>query len=222
MSGKKIGVIAGGPVDTQMGVDFLFSKGLDANPYPAAKAAREQIDLQMSSSEVRTNKVREILEQIKSDGMDSVMVYCNSLSATVDMDQLSEELNIKIVTPLHAYQKLALQFCNLGVIAGNSQGLAGIERAILSVNKDCNIIGLSMLPLVLEIEKKTSPQAIIEKLALQTVLKMYQLLEIDALILGCTHFPYLYDELVKHTCIPILNPAELMYQLLVQNSCILT
>lgn len=216
MSNKKIGVIAGTQVDTQMGVDFLVSKGLYAKSYPAAKAAREQTELQMASIEALTNKVRNIIKQIMNDGMDSVMIYCNSLSSTVDMDQLSKELKIKIVTPLHAYKILATQYYNFGVLAGNNQGLAGIERTILSVNKDCNVIGLSMLPLVVEIEEKTLPSMIIEKFALKNVLKMYEQIGIDTLILGCTHFPYLYDELVNHTNIPIIDPAELMYELLIK------
>ncbi len=36
---RKVGVIAGSPVDTQMGVDVLIKKGLKASAYPAAKAA---------------------------------------------------------------------------------------------------------------------------------------------------------------------------------------
>lgn len=47
-------------------------------------------------------------------------------------------------------------------------------------------------------------------------MKMFEQLGVDALILGCTHFPYLYDELVKHTTVPILDPAELMYTMLLQ------
>lgn len=216
MSNKKVGVIAGGLVDTQMGVDFLVSKGLSAHPYPAAKEAREQAEFQIASIEVLTNKIRKLFEQIIGDGMASVMIYCNSLSSTVDMQQLSEEFKIKIVTPLQAYAKLASQYSSLGVLAGNNQGLAGIERSILQVNKSCTVIGLSMLPLVLEIEKKTLPSIIIERFSLKTVLKMFEQLGVDALILGCTHFPYLYDELVKHTTVPILDPAELMYTMLLQ------
>lgn len=213
---KKVGVVAGSPVDTQMGVDFLLSKGLYAKSYPAANAAREQTEFQMSSVEVRTNKVREILKQIKFDGMDSVMIYCNSLSSTVDMNELSKELDIQIVTPLDAYRKLAGQYLNFGVMAGNNQGLAGIERTILSEKKECNVIGLSMLPLVVEIEKETPPAEIVEKFGLKIVLKMYEHLKVDAIILGCTHFPYVYDELTKHALLPIIDPAELIYKILVK------
>lgn len=216
MINQKIGVIAGSPVDTKMGVDFLVSKGLYAKSYPAASAAREQTELQMASIEELTNKVREIIRRIMNDGMDSVMIYCNSLSSAVDMGKLSEELSVKIITPLNAYRILATQYFNFGVLAGNNQGLAGIERTILSVNKECNVIGLSMLPLVVEIEEKTLPKKIVDKFALKTVLKMYEQLGIDALILGCTHFPYLHNELVKHTNIPIIDPAELMYRLLMK------
>ena len=43
----KVGVIAGSPVDTQMGVEVLNVRGIETYAYPAAKAAREQTEFQM-------------------------------------------------------------------------------------------------------------------------------------------------------------------------------
>lgn len=42
MKNIKVAVIAGTPVDTQMGVDFLKSKNIDAYPYPVSKNPKEQ------------------------------------------------------------------------------------------------------------------------------------------------------------------------------------
>lgn len=43
MENKKIAVIAGTPVDTKMGADFLNSKGLNAFSYPVSQDPREQL-----------------------------------------------------------------------------------------------------------------------------------------------------------------------------------
>lgn len=40
MENKKIAVIAGTPVDTKMGADFLNSKGLNAFSYPVSQDPR--------------------------------------------------------------------------------------------------------------------------------------------------------------------------------------
>ena len=88
----KVGVIAGSPVDTQMGVEVLNVRGIETYAYPAAKAAREQTEFQMQSSEVRTNRIQRLIQSAQSDGMNAMMIYCNSLSSTVDMEMLSRKL----------------------------------------------------------------------------------------------------------------------------------
>lgn len=210
----KVGVIAGTPVDTQMGVDFLISKGINASGYPVSSCPEEQSKLQILSPVELTNIIRNIIRKIKEEKIDIILVYCNSLSAAVDMDRLSEEEGIKIVTPLNVYKKIASKYNNIGVLAANNQSCAGIEKVIQSVNPDCNVIGIGVLPLVVEIEKATPPAKIIEDFALKDILKFYKTINVDVIILGCTHFPYFYDELKKHSQVPIINPAESIYDII--------
>ncbi len=214
---KKIGVIAGGPVDTQMGVDVLTAKGLTACSYPAANFAREQTEFQMQPLDMRTEKIRSLIRNAKSDGVDAMMIYCNSLSSTVDMETLSQELEIPVVTPLMAYAQYAKQYGTLAVIAGNNQGLAGIERAILASNLSATVIGLSLLPMVIEIEAGTPPEQIAEKFALKNAMNVFEHAGAEALILGCTHFPYIHQSLKPCTAMPILDPADQMYDMLVMS-----
>ncbi len=213
---RKVGVIAGSPVDTQMGVDVLIKKGLKASAYPAAKAAREQTEFQMQSQEVRTEKVRSLILQACADGMEEILIYCNSLSSTVDMEGLSGELGVKIVTPLMAYTYYAKEYQIISVLAGNNQGLAGIERAILGSNPSCTVIGASLLPMVIEVEAQTPPQQIIEKFGLLNLFQFFKHAGAQAFILGCTHFPYIRNALENKVTIPILDPSDKMYELLVE------
>jgi glutamate racemase len=211
---KKIraAVIAGTPVDTKLGVDYLISKEISASGYPVSSTPEEQSALQILSPQKLTDEVRNILRKIKGEGIEIVMVYCNSMSAAVDMAKLSVEENINIITPYTAYKKIAAQYALIGLLAANNQSAAGIEKVIQNENPKCDILGLGLLPLVVEIEKSTPPEKIIENFSLKSIIEFYNWNSVDAIILGCTHFPYLHEELKKYTDIPIIDPAELMYE----------
>jgi len=210
----KVGVIAGTPVDTQMGVDFLISKGINACGYSVSSGPQEQSKFQILSPFELADKIRKIIRKIKSENIDTIIIYCNSLSAAVDMDKLSIEEDIRIITPLNIYKKIACNCKNIGVLTANNKSSAGIEKVVQSVNSDCNVIGIGILPLVIDIEKGISAQKIVENFALRNVMEFYNSIKVDVVILGCTHFPYLYNELKKYTAIPILDPAELMYEMI--------
>lgn len=216
MDNKRIGIIAGTFVDTQMGVDFFISKGMDALGYPVSSSPEEQSMLQILSPLELSDSIREIIRTIKSEGINSIVVYCNSLSAAVDLDKLAIGEDVRIITPFSAYKTIANEYKSIGVLTANNQSSAGIEKIILSTNPECNVIGIGILQLAIEIEKGTPADLIVEQFGLKSILDFYNKMKVDVIILGCTHFPYLYDELNKYSSIPILDPAELMYELLTQ------
>lgn len=214
VNNMKVAVIAGTPVDTEMGIEFLTSKGINTLGYPVSSCPEEQSQIQISSPFELTNKIRNIINEIKIENINTIMIYCNSLSAAVDMEKLAREEDIRIITPLNIYKDIACNYNNIGVMAANNQSLAGIEKVMQSVNPCCNIIGIGILPLVVDIETGISAEKIVEKFALKKVMEFYNTIKVDAVILGCTHFPYLYKELKKYASIPIIDPAELMYEMI--------
>lgn len=207
---KKIAVIAGSPVDTNMGVDVLKAVGLDAYAYPAAKAAREQTEFQMAPEDVRTEKVREIMKTAIGDGMNAFMIYCNSLSSTVDVEGLGKELNVQVVTPLQQYRKLAMNYELVAVMTGNNQGAAGIERAIMGANDKATVVGTGCLPLVIAVEDKVESEKMVENFGLKNLAAFYEAVGCEAVILGCTHFPWFGDTLAEYTKLPVIDPANMM------------
>ncbi len=174
----------------------------------------EQSKIQILSPRELEEKVRELIEKIKYEMINTIIVYCNSLSAAVDMARLSREEDIRIITPFDIYKKIAFDYNNIGVITANNKSSAGIEKVIQSVNPNCNVIGIGILPMVVDIEKGISATEIVGKFALRNLMEFYTSIKVDVIILGCTHFPYIYDELRKYTSIPILDPAELMYKMI--------
>mgnify|MGYP001481507551 FL=1 len=97
-----IGVIAGTLIDTQMGVDFLYQNKLQAKGYPVSQTPKEQSRLQLLDKEILYKKVIELVKKAKQDGVRAIFVYCNSLSAAIDMGKVELETSIPIITPFTA------------------------------------------------------------------------------------------------------------------------
>ena len=217
MDRSRIGIIAGTYVDTQMGVDFFAAKGIAAKGYPVSSSPEEQSSLQILSPKELTEDIRKLVRSIKDEGKDTVVVYCNSLSTAVDFQAISKEEEIRIITPLSAYKTIASKYNFIGVLTANNQTSSGIERIMLGVNPEIDVVGIALLPVVILIEANVPAKAIIEKFALNHIVQFFNTIGADAIILGCTHFPYLKHELGKLTSLPIVDPAELMYEMIIKN-----
>ena len=149
MTNIKVAVIAGTPVDTKMGVEFLNLKGINALGYPVSSCPEEQSKIQILSPFGLMNKISNIIDKIKHENIETIIIYCNSISAAVDMNKLSIKKDIRIITPFDIYKKIAYDYKSMGVLTANNQSCAGIEKAIQSVNADCNVIGIGLLPVVI-------------------------------------------------------------------------
>ncbi len=212
---ETIGVIAGTPIDTQMGVDFLEGKGLKAAGYPISDNPKEQSRLQLLSKDKLYDIVIQKVFKAKSQGINKIFVYCNSLSAAIDMDKVSKETDSLVITPFIAYHDIAKDFSKLLIFAANGQSCSKIEEILEQSNEDIRIWSISALPLVEEIETNKSPMEIYNKFAIDYILSWAKINKIEAILLGCTHFPYLSDILLSKTTIPIIDPAEKMLERLI-------
>ena len=210
MAAEQIAVLAGTPVDTQMGVDCLARAGLNSLAFPLASDPRQQTAFQISSQAEKTAAVRAVLKQAQAQGCEKAFVYCNSLSSAVDFPPLAAETGMTIVTPLDIYRELAPQYRRLGLIAANAQGLAGIERTLFAANPALDLLGACMLPVVLSIEAGEPPEELVERHRLPELAEWFRMSGMEALVLGCTHFPYFKEALAKRTSLPLIDPAEEM------------
>ena len=205
-----IAVLAGTPVDTQMGVDFLTGAGLPGIAFPLSADPREQTAFQISSAAEKQARALAVLKQAMGQGCEKAFVYCNSLSASVDFPCLPRETGMKIVTPLDVYRDLAPRYERLAFIAANAQGLAGIERTLYSANPDLELMGACLLPVVLSIEAGMDPAELVARHRLAELASWFRECGMEALLLGCTHFPYFKEALAARTSLPLLDPAEEM------------
>ena len=214
MREKPVAVFAGTPIDTRMGADVLTSHGLTPLMYPVSRDPVEQTSFQVKNLEEKHAVLRGMLRDAMQKGCESAFIYCNSLSGAVRFPVLAQELNLRIVTTMDVYDKLAQRYDKLAVIAANAQALAGQETVMVRANPRILPMSVGMLPVVLDIEAGYPPEEIVRRNCLDTLMRYYEGIGCEALLLGCTHFPYIRDALATCTALPIIDPAEEMVQML--------
>ena len=168
----------------------------------------------MKSAEEKRTVLTGILRGAMERGCGSAFIYCNSLSGSADFPALSRELGLRIVTPMDAYGKIARQYRRLAVIAYNGQALAGIDTAMVRANPKIILLPAGTPTVTLDIEQGLDPDEIIRRNHIDALAHCFEACGCEALVLGCTHFPYVADALRAYTDLPLLDPAEEMLRLL--------
>ena len=209
----KIAVMAGTPIDSKLGAELLNSYGYDdVVLVPISNNPVEQTTFQALEDEERENIIVKIIDELKENSCDAIFVYCNSLSSVVDFDRLAEKMNISIITPMQMYRNLGLEYKYLAVMAANSHGLTGVENNLYVSNPRLRVLGLSMLELVKAIEESNRPEQIVEDFNFKTLFNYFELTNVEAVVLGCTHFPYIKKELEKITKLHIIDVGVFMIE----------
>lgn len=209
----KIAVMAGTPIDSQLGEDLLKKYGYkDIVKIPISENPVEQTTFQALDDSEREDIIVEIINKIKEQQCSVIFVYCNSLSSVVDFDRLAIENEINIITPMQMYRNLGLEYKYLAVMAANSHGLTGVENNLYLSNPELKVFGLSMLELVKAIEDKNSPDKIVADFDFKNLFKYFEQTEVEAVVLGCTHFPYIKEELEKITKLSIIDVGIFMIE----------
>ena len=209
----KIAVVAGTPVDTRMGADLMKEKGAEAACFPVSRTPEKQTVFQTGSQAVREAVVGAILDEIKARGLERVLLYCNSLSATIDARVLAGERGLRVWTPMDVYGEIARRHRRVGVLAANCQGAAGVERAMVNASPGTIVLGAANLALVQGVEAGRPPEELAEDCGLTEALRFFERNGAEAVVLGCTHFPYVKGALESRTALPVLDPADRLAEL---------
>lgn len=215
---KKIGVIAGTTIDTKMGVEFLEKNGFEAYGYPISKNCYEQDKMQYLSREELENIVCDKIYHMKNNGLNSCFVYCNSLSSAINFNKISQKTEFKIITPYDAYRIIGNDYDFLILLAANSMSTKNIEEFIKNINPKIKFLSLGFLTLVNKIETCNNKKDILQQSGIPEMIKFFEKVEPEikskSLILACTHFPHIKDEIEKLTNLKVIDPAETMIELL--------
>lgn len=207
---KKIAVMAGTPIDTQMGVELLTPLPVETISMPVSTNPNEQTFFQTLPYAKKYQLIKQRLLEVKQQGADQAFIYCNSLSGSVDFDELAQELQLPILTPFHVYRELAQKYRKLGVLAANAQGAAGIERELIQTNAALQVYHVTNLDWVNAVEQRIPAPQIVASFGLRDTVDFFNANQVDAILIGCTHFPYFLTDYQKETAIPCIDPATIL------------
>lgn len=216
----KVVSIAGTPVDTRMGADFLREKDPSLEVYEFNMSANpvEQTMFQFGSEESKHARMVEVFDELEGRGIRNFFIYCNSLSGAFNFDAFAVERGVNIITPFQVYRSIAARYKHIAFNAANLLGAYGIEKAFRDVKPDIDMIGMGHLAIVLDIEAGLAPEQIIERQALKELGVFFKKAGAEVWVLGCTHFPYLKEALQKQIELPLIDPAGEMYELLLKGA----
>lgn len=202
------------PYDSQAWVLFLQTLWYSSiKSFSITHSPEEQNELQFSNPQVLYKKCLDICNNSKILWIRTVLIYCNSLSSVLDIDTMTQESGIKIITPLEIYEKLWEKHKNICVIAANSTWAAIAEKYIgLSWNK--NIVSIWFLDIVKKIENKHSAEEVVNTTNLQQIIYFLESQSIEIIILSCTHFPHITKKLQSITKIKVVDLNAWLQKLL--------
>lgn len=228
----KTAVIAGTPVDTEMGVCFIKQMNQEAGAggivlepvyAPAATDCDAQVKFQYSDEEGKRRVIDAIFDRQIADGVRDFFIYCNSLSGSFDFDSYAAEKSretgqeIRVYTPLQIYRRLGGRYDRVGVLAAHNLSAHAIEAALMTSNPDIYAIGAGSMAIVKAVEERVPPKEIADGYGLRGLADFMKACGAEAIILGCTHFPYFKEELAGLTELPIIDPSEEMYKNIIKN-----
>ena len=224
MKERRVAVLAGTPVDTAMGVEYIKNKNSETEGQcllplcdPVAEDCDAQVRFQYSDDDGKRAVMDNIFDAEIAEGVRDFFIYCNSLSGSFDFDtyavmkSLETGEDIRVYTPLQVYRKLGREYERLGVMAANNLSTHAIEEALMTSNPDIYMIGTGNMTIVRAIEDGLEPGEIVEKCGLAHMVKYMESCGAEAIVLGCTHFPYFREELAGLTDLPIIDPAGEMF-----------
>ncbi len=214
---KTIGIIGGTPIDTRMGQDFVEKQGHKSIGRAAADNLEDQARMQVLEKEKLYGITLEKIRELSKEGAEGVIIYCNSLSSSLDLEKLRQEALLPLVTPLDVYKNLAPKYKLIMLLSAANTSNMSIEHIMREQNQDLTVIGVSVLPVVSAIENNEDPSKIFTGLGLKKFSEAALELEAEAIFLACTHFPYFEAEInafLKGKKVEVINPAVEMVDLL--------
>lgn len=227
----RVAVLAGTPVDTVMGVEYIKNKNSSMEGQcllplsePVSESCDSQLKFQYSDEDQKRAVMDNIFDPDIADGVRDFFIYCNSLSGSFDFDtyavmkSLDCGEDIRVYTPLQVYRSLGESYSRIGVMAANNLSAFAIEEALMTTCPDIYVIGTGNMAIVRAIEDGFSPEEVVEKCGLAEMVKYMEVCGAEAIVLGCTHFPYFKKELAKLTSLPIIDPADRMHETLVNRA----
>lgn len=163
------------------------------------------------SRDTVTRYSRQIVRFLQAQEVKAIVVACNTASAYA-LDELEKEIDIPILGVVRPGAKVAAEATKNGKI-----GVIGTEGTINSriyatyikqINENFNVIGKACPLLVPLVEEGLLKDPVTDEIAMRYLSELIDL-DIDTLILGCTHYPLIRSTVgrIMGDQVTLVNPA---------------
>lgn len=171
---------------------------------------------------------RQIVNFLQTKNVKAIVIACNTASAFA-LDILKTEINIPIIGVIHAGAITATKTTKvgrIGVVGTNGTISSGIyEKTIHEINSELEVIQKACPLLVPLVEEGLINDSVTDEIISRYVSELKSR-HIDSLVLGCTHYPLLYNTFrrIMGEGVSLVNPAyetakELKSLLIRENLC---
>lgn len=163
------------------------------------------------SSETVTKYTFQSINFLLEKDIKAIVIACNTASAR-SLVQAQERYNIPIIGVVKPGSKGALQKTKnkkIGIIGTEGTiSSKAYESEILKTDPTAEVFSAAC-PLFVPIVEEGWSNTIIAKLTAEEYLKNFEKTGIDTLVMGCTHYPMLYNTIkeVTNNRIELVNPA---------------
>ena len=163
------------------------------------------------SPETITKYSRQIARFLQSQQVKAIVIACNSASACA-LDALEEEVELPIIDVVRPGAKTAMEATHngkIGVIATEATIQSGIyKRYIEEHDTDVSVVGKACPLFVPLVEEGLWEDPVTDEIARRYLTELIDI-DIDTLILGCTHYPLIRSTVGKimGDKVTLVNPA---------------
>lgn len=154
---------------------------------------------------------RQIIHFLQTQGVKAIVIACNTASALA-LDTVKDEFDIPIIGVVEPGARAALAVTEtkkIGVIGTEATVKSAMyEKIIQGTHPDVTVIAKACPLFVPLVEEGFKKHHVTEEI-IDYYLSSFRATEIDALILGCTHYPLLRSKIREYVGekITLVNPA---------------
>jgi len=163
------------------------------------------------SKDTVTRFSKQIVRFLQSFDVKTIVVACNTASAYA-LDELEEEIDIPVIGVVKPGAKMAAQATKnkrIGIIATEGTISSGIyEKFLKTTNPEVEVFGKAC-PLFVPLAEEGWLSDNVTKQVAERYLAELKQKQVDALVLGCTHYPLLREVIgeVMGPEVTLVNPA---------------
>lgn len=163
------------------------------------------------SKEVVTRYSRQIIRFLRTQNVKAIVIACNTASAMA-LEEIEKEIDIPIIGVVRPGAKVAADATHngkIGVIATDATiGSNVYSEYIQQINPNVQVIGKACPLFCPLIEEGLLKDPVTDEIAMRYLTELIDI-DIDTLILGCTHYPLIRSTVGKimGEKVTLVNPA---------------